>query len=146
MKRKRFSEEQIIGILKRAAIGHRALKDLRDTFASHLLTAGVQLGYVSSQLGHSDVSVTARHYAKWIEDDRYREPMTLERNEVPSDLLARLGREKSDPTSDPRTQIGVTSEIEEAAQVTAPLTNSMARRAGLEPATLRFEVSRKGEK
>jgi hypothetical protein len=37
--------------LKRARIGRRALKDLRDTFASHLLTAGVQLGYVSSQLG-----------------------------------------------------------------------------------------------
>jgi hypothetical protein len=58
---------------------------LRDTFASHLLTAGVQLGYVSSQLGHSDVSVTARHYAKWIEDDRYRETLMLEPDEVPSE-------------------------------------------------------------
>ena len=75
-----------------------------------------------SQLGHSDVSVTARHYARWIEDDRYREPMTLEPNEVPADLLARLGGEKSDPTSDPRTQIGVMPEAEKAAQVTAPLT------------------------
>jgi integrase len=33
-------------ILERAAVGHRALKDLRDTYASQLLTAGVQLGYV----------------------------------------------------------------------------------------------------
>jgi len=87
--------------LKSTGIGHRALKDLRDTFASHLLTAGVQLGYVSSQFGQSDVSVTARHYARWIEGDRYHEPMILEPNEVPADLLASLGGEKSDPTSDP---------------------------------------------
>jgi integrase len=84
-------------ILKRAGIGHRALKDLRDTFASQLLTAGVQLGYVSAQLGHADVAVTARHYARWIEDDHYREPMQIEPGEVPADLLARL----SDPNVTP---------------------------------------------
>ena len=50
-------------ILKRADLGHRRLKDLRDTSASQLLTAGVQLGYVSMQLGHADVAVTAQHYA-----------------------------------------------------------------------------------
>jgi integrase len=52
-------------ILKAAKIGQRNVKDLRDTFASQLLTAGVQLGYVSAQLGHSNVAVTAQHYAKW---------------------------------------------------------------------------------
>ena len=76
-------------ILKRAKIGHRALKDLRDTFASQLLTAGIQLGYVSAQLGHADVSVTARHYARWIEYEIYREPMQIAPGEVPADLLAR---------------------------------------------------------
>ena len=45
------------------ARGRRAMKDLRDTFASQLLTAGVQLGYVSAQLGHADVGVTT--YARW---------------------------------------------------------------------------------
>ncbi len=84
-------------ILKRARIGHRAMKDLRDTFASQLLTAGVQLGYVSAQLGHADVAVTAHHYARWIEDDHYREPMRIEPGEVPADLLARL----SDPNVTP---------------------------------------------
>jgi integrase len=49
-------------ILKRAQLDSRALKDLRDTFASQLLSAGVQLGYVSQQLGHADVAVTARHW------------------------------------------------------------------------------------
>jgi len=34
-------------ILNRAAIGHRPLKGLRDTFVSSLLTPGVQLGYLT---------------------------------------------------------------------------------------------------
>jgi hypothetical protein len=46
--------------------------------------------YVSKQLGHSDVSVTARHYARWVDDDAYRRPMAVEEGEVPADLLARL--------------------------------------------------------
>lgn len=77
-------------ICERAGVGRRALKDLRDTFASQLLTAGVQLGYVSQQLGHADVAVTARHYARWAGGDLYREPMQLAPGEIPADLLARL--------------------------------------------------------
>jgi len=74
-----------------AGVGHRAIKDLRDTNASQLLTGGVQLGYVSVQLGHSDVSVTANHYARWAGGDQYRAPVPLLPGEVPADLLARLG-------------------------------------------------------
>ena len=70
----------------------RTPKDLRDTFASQLLTAGVQLGYVSRQLGHADVSVTARHYARWAGGDAYRCPLDVGEDEVPADLLARLAR------------------------------------------------------
>jgi hypothetical protein len=68
----------------------RTPKDLRDTFASQLLTAGVQLGYASRQLGHADVSVTARHYAKWAGGDAYRQPLEVGEGEVPADLLSRL--------------------------------------------------------
>ena len=50
---------------ERAKIGHRSPKDLRATYGSWLLSLGVQLSYVSQQLGHSDVAVTARHYARW---------------------------------------------------------------------------------
>ncbi len=77
-------------ILQAADIGHRRPKDLRDTFASQLLSAGVQLGYVSTQLGHADFGVTVRHYAKWVGGDEYRAALTLEPGEVPADLLARL--------------------------------------------------------
>ncbi len=68
----------------------RTPKDLRDTFASQLLTAGVQLGHVSRQLGHSDVSVTARHYACWAGGDAYRSSLEVREDEVPADLLSRL--------------------------------------------------------
>jgi hypothetical protein len=63
---------------------------VRDTFASQLLTAGVQLGYVSRQLGHADVSVTARHYARWAGGDAYRSPLDVGEGEVPADFLSRL--------------------------------------------------------
>lgn len=64
---------------------------LRDTFASQLLSAGVQLAYVSHQLGHADVAVTARSYARWCGGDAYRRPLEVAEGEVPADLLARLG-------------------------------------------------------
>ena len=87
-------------ICKRADVGHRALKDLRDTFASQLLTAGVQLGYISNQLGHSTVELTARHYARWIDRGEYVEPLVLEHADIPADLLARLGgKSHHTPTS-----------------------------------------------
>lgn len=77
-------------IWERAGIGRRNPKDLRDTFASQLLTAGVQLGYLSQQLGHADVAVTAEHYARWCGGSEYRPGVPLLPGEVPADLLARL--------------------------------------------------------
>jgi hypothetical protein len=66
------------------------LKDLRDSYACRLLTAGVQLGWISVQLGHSDVATTARHYARLTGGDLYREPLHLRLGDVPSDSLARI--------------------------------------------------------
>ena len=85
-------------ICNRAKVGHRAMKDLRDTFASQLFTAGVQLGYISRQLGHSEITTNARHYAKWIDTDEYREPIPLLPGEVPADLIARISGVESPRT------------------------------------------------
>ena len=89
--RKRFAR-----ICRKAELGARRPKDLRDTFASQLLTAGVPLGYISAQLGHGSVDVTARHYARWCgnAEDRFCRPIVLEEGEVPADLLDRLTRAK----------------------------------------------------
>ena len=86
-------------ILKRARLETLSPKDLRDTYASWLLTAGVNLGYVSTQLGHSDIGVTVRHYAKWCGGSEYRDPMQLAPGEVPADLLARLENSHQTPTT-----------------------------------------------
>ena len=85
-------KKQLAGDTVREATSDE-VKDLRDTYASSLLTAGVQLGYVSSQLGYADVAVTARHYAKWIGGDVYREPFQLRPGDVPADFIARSAYE-----------------------------------------------------
>ena len=97
-----FRKREWRRILKRADIGRIRLKDLRDTYASQLLTCGVPLGYVSAQLGHADVSVTARHYARWVESDFYRVPLVLRTRRSPRRLPgARLPKSPHrPPTSD----------------------------------------------
>ena len=89
-------------ILKVAGVAGVRMKDLRDTFASYLRSAGAPLGYVSKQLGHSDVSVTARHYAAWVAEDEYRDPVHLDADELPADVLAKIAV----PTEVPRVDDG----------------------------------------
>lgn len=97
-----------------AELGVRSIKDLRDTFASQLLTAGVQLGYVSTALGHSDVAVTARHYARWIGGAEYRDPMTLAPGEVPADFLARLPSDSPHPAAEEENESPRTRQVRES--------------------------------
>jgi integrase len=117
-------------ILKRAGIGHRAMKDLRDTYASWLITFGIPIGYVSRQLGHADIGVTVRHYAKWAAGDEYRVPVALLAGEVPADLLARLGEESH---QSPTTKETTDNVISENSRLFGSL---LERETGLEPATL----------
>jgi integrase len=77
-------------VIAAAGIERHTPKDLRDTFASQLLTAGIQLGYISKQLGHSGVATTADHYARWAGGEAYRQPLDVAAGEVPADLLARI--------------------------------------------------------
>ena len=122
-------------ILKRARIGKRSYKDLRDTYASSLITAGVQLGYVSAQLGHADVAVTAHHYAKWIGGDVYRAPLQLRDGDVPADFIARSAYES------PQSHPSETTSDDRVIAKSLTLLRKLARREGLEPPTLRFEAS-----
>jgi integrase len=81
-------------LASRADLPGVRLKDLRDTFASQLLTVGIPIQWVSRQLDHGGVSVTERHYAKYLgeggDEFLYVEPVRLDPGEVPADLLARL--------------------------------------------------------
>ena len=86
----RFREREWRRILKRVGIGHWNPKDLRDTFASQLLTRGINPAFIAKQLGHSNWAVTAQHYARWTGGDVYIEPERLGPGDVPADLLARF--------------------------------------------------------
>jgi integrase len=78
-------------VCQRAGLGKRRPKDLRDTYASQLITCGVQLAYISEQLGHANTDVTASRYARWCGQVGYRKPLEVRAGEVPADLLMRLG-------------------------------------------------------
>lgn len=58
---KRFS-----GLCRKAGIGSFRPKDLRSTYASHLLSLGTPLTYIAAQLGHTSSETTRRHYARYI--------------------------------------------------------------------------------
>jgi hypothetical protein len=53
-----------------AKIRRRTPHDLRHSWASHMLAAGADLAYVSSQLGHSNPATTLRIYAHWAPGTR----------------------------------------------------------------------------
>ncbi len=77
-------------ICKQAGIRPVKPKDLRDTFASQMLTVGISLGWISNQLGHGNAAVTARYYAAWIGSEGYQNPVQVAEGELPCDVLARL--------------------------------------------------------
>ncbi len=52
--------------IKRAGIEHRPVRQLRHTFASLLLQDGVEVGWVSRQLGHSSMKTTFDYYLRFI--------------------------------------------------------------------------------
>ncbi len=55
-------------ILDKAELHRRGPHQMRHTFASLLLQAGVPITYVSQQLGHRDASIRLRVYAHWLPD------------------------------------------------------------------------------
>lgn len=58
-----------ISILEKAGVRYRNPYQTRHTYASMMLSAGENLAWVSHQMGHSDVLITARTYARWIQSD-----------------------------------------------------------------------------
>ena len=49
-------------------LDRRGPRQMRHTFASHLLQDGAPITYVSRQLGHRDEAITLRVYAHWLPD------------------------------------------------------------------------------
>lgn len=54
--------------LKKAGVRYRYPYQARHTYASMMLSAGETLAWVSNQMGHSTILMTAQAYARWIPD------------------------------------------------------------------------------
>ncbi|KII14716.1 integrase [Phaeobacter sp. S60] len=54
--------------IERAGIGHVTIHELRHTAAVHLLGAGIPIEKVSQYLGHSNVQITFKTYARFLPD------------------------------------------------------------------------------
>lgn len=54
--------------LKKAGIDYRKPYQTRHTYASMMLTAEEPLAWLSSQMGHESILITAKTYAKYIKD------------------------------------------------------------------------------
>ena len=57
-------------VLDKTGLRERRIHDMRHTFASLLLSAGVSPVYVKEQLGHSSIEMTVNIYGKWIKNDQ----------------------------------------------------------------------------
>jgi len=52
--------------LDAAELPRRRIYDLRHSFATLALAAGVPIEWIARQMGHRDTRVTIRHYARWL--------------------------------------------------------------------------------
>lgn len=52
--------------IRKSGVRYRRPYQTRHTYASMMLTAGEPLGWVANQMGHADLSMLARVYARWI--------------------------------------------------------------------------------
>jgi len=87
--------------MRRAGLAGHTREDLRDTSASWRVNLGVPVAWVSDALGHWSWAVTARHYARWVDDAASRElPPELGAGDVWPDALARVGA-RSEPETTP---------------------------------------------
>ncbi len=75
-------------LLTRNKIKERVLYNLRHTFASQMISQGVDIVWVSKTLGHKDVSITLSTYTKFIQEDEATRFQKLEKFGTIFDILA----------------------------------------------------------
>jgi len=66
-------------VLKAAGLRHIPLNNLRTTYGSLMVSAGVPMFHASKLLGHSSVETTERYYTKLAEGAASEAPEVLER-------------------------------------------------------------------
>ena len=69
--------------LKKAEIRYRPPGQARHTYASQLLTAGVNERWIANQMGHQNIKMLEKHYGKWMESEA---PNIIKSVEIALDL------------------------------------------------------------
>ncbi|HBC3868967.1 TPA: site-specific integrase, partial [Vibrio parahaemolyticus] len=75
---KQFAKQFFTGFLKEAGVAHRGPNQLRHTGASIPFNRGVSVAWIAELLGHRDVSIVEKHYAK-------RNKVSLKKEQVKAD-------------------------------------------------------------
>jgi len=100
-----YSRRHFDDVLKTAKLDAEGFtpRDLRATFASHLVSAGRPLAEVGDLLGHADAGATAsKHYARYR---RGAVPLELRPGELAVDLLERITVDAIHPTVTPAAEV-----------------------------------------
>lgn len=66
---KQYSKTFFTPFLVKASVQHRGPNQLRHTFASQCLTAGISKEWIARQLGHNSTNMVDKHYARWLQSD-----------------------------------------------------------------------------
>lgn len=66
---KQYSRIFFTPFLMAAEVKHRGPNQLRHTFASQCLTAGISKVWIAKQLGHNSTHMIDKHYARWMQND-----------------------------------------------------------------------------
>lgn len=64
-----FNEDFFTSWLEKAGVTHRGVGQLRHTFASQSLTAGISKEWIARQMGHTSTKMIDLHYGDWIKAD-----------------------------------------------------------------------------
>jgi len=66
---KQYGKNFFTPFLAKAEVVHRGPSQLRHTFASQCLTAGIDIVWIAKEMGHSSTKMVVERYARWIKKD-----------------------------------------------------------------------------
>ncbi|WCE28800.1 tyrosine-type recombinase/integrase [Vibrio sp. SCSIO 43137] len=66
---KQFGKTFFTPFLEKAEVEHRGPGQLRHTYASQCLTAGISKEWLAQQMGHNSTEMIDKHYGRWMKSD-----------------------------------------------------------------------------
>ena len=103
---KQFNKTFFTPFLKKAGVEHRGGGQLRHTFASQNLTAGISKEWLAGQMGHTGTHMIDKHYGRWMQPDA---PDYA--NAAANHLADVFGKQKTQPITMPTTTVDVSPDV-----------------------------------